>query len=182
MRGGIWLFFKKFLIYIKNCSQCWIPRKVMIVLREGAKKGTREFYVYCAHKMLDLRAKHGISKQVQLSKIVDWLGLEFTTRSSFKSVIYQIHQNGMYQIFISGKNPWNYTKYKKPENKISSKILYLTLKSTMEKKASMEISLLFEFFNILDYKASKHIVLHHWSNNDNILLRTRPVIHWPHVN
>ena len=112
MRGGIWLFFKKFLIYIKNCSQCWIPRKVMIVLREGAKKGTREFYVYCAHKMLDLRAKHGISKQVQLSKIVDWLGLEFTTRSSFKSVIYQIHQNGMYQIFIYGKKPWNYTKYK----------------------------------------------------------------------
>ena len=109
---GFRVSFKKFLIYIKNCSQCWIPRKVMIVLREGAKKGTREFYVYCAHKMLDLRAKHGISKQVQLSKIVDWLGLEFTTRSSFKSVIYQIHQNGMYQIFIYGKKPWNYTKYK----------------------------------------------------------------------
>ena len=57
--------------YLQNCSQCGIPRKVMIVLREGAKKGTREFYVYCAHKMLDLRPKHGISKQVQLSKIVD---------------------------------------------------------------------------------------------------------------
>ena len=59
--------------YLQNCSQCGIPRKVMIVLREGAKKGTREFYVYCAHKMLDLRPKHGISKQVQLSKIASRL-------------------------------------------------------------------------------------------------------------
>ena len=165
--------------YLQNCSQCGIPRKVMIVLREGAKKGTREFYVYCAHKMLDLRPKHGISKQVQLSRIVYWLGLEFTTRSSFKSVIYQIHQNGI-RFLSPEKKTWNYTKYKNVKNK-SVLILYLTFKSTMEKKLSMEISLLFEF-NILDYKASKHIVLHHWSNNDNILLRTRPVIHWPHVN
>ena len=152
----------------------------MIVLREGAKKGTREFYVYCAHKMLDLRPKHGISKQVQLSKIVDWLGLEFTTRSSFKSVIYQIHQNGNSDFYLR-KRTLELHKVQKCENK-SVLILHLTFKSTMEKKLSMEISLLFEFFNILDYKASKHIVLHHWSNNDNILLRTRPVIHWPHVN
>ena len=132
MRGGIWLFFKKFLIYIKNCSQCWIPRKVMIVLREGAKKGTREFYVYCAHKMLDLRAKHGISKQVQLSKIVDWLGLEFTTRSSFKSVIYQIHQNGNSDFYLR-KRTLELHKVQKCENK-SVLILHLTFKSTIEKK------------------------------------------------
>ena len=126
MRGLDLTIFQK-VSYLQNCSQCGIPRKVMIVLREGAKKGTREFYVYCAHKMLDLRPKHGISKQVQLSKIVDWLGLEFTTRSSFKSVIYQVHQNGI-RFLSPEKNPGTTQSTKMWKTK-SVLMLYLTFKS-----------------------------------------------------